>query len=169
MIAFDRVWSHLNPFFWASLMSTQYTTSSCLFHTFSLYQGRRGASKLIASESFCSLFIGSTGVKNTVCLLLKFCPPGINPDFTMECKLIAHPTMINVLEENLPEQRHCPVMKDRWDCVLNDLGELGGTRFLLAFCHSTLQHFIRPMLRSHKFVPKKIFTLQKFNGSIFLR
>ena len=25
----------------------------------------------------CSLFIGSTDVKNIVCLLLKFCPPGI--------------------------------------------------------------------------------------------
>ena len=28
---------------------------------------------------------------NTVCLLLKICPPGINPEFVMECKLIAHP------------------------------------------------------------------------------
>ena len=30
--------------------------------------------------------------KNTVCLLLNFCPPGINPEYMMECKLIAHPT-----------------------------------------------------------------------------
>ena len=31
-------------------------------------------------------------VKNTVCLsLLEFCPPGVNPEFVMECKLIAHP------------------------------------------------------------------------------
>ena len=30
-------------------------------------------------------------MKNTVCLLLKCCPPGINPEFMMECKLIAHP------------------------------------------------------------------------------
>ena len=29
--------------------------------------------------------------KNTVCLLLKFCPPGTNPELMMECKLIAHP------------------------------------------------------------------------------
>ena len=41
--------------------------------------------------SLCSLFKGSTDVKNTVCLLFKFCPPGINPEFLMECKLIAHP------------------------------------------------------------------------------
>ena len=34
---------------------------------------------------------GSTDVKNTLCLLLKFCPPGINPEFVMECKLIAYP------------------------------------------------------------------------------
>ena len=52
-------------------------------------------------------------------------------------------------------------MKDQWDCVLNDLGELGGKEFLvlmdqynmeifscfLAACHFTLPHFIRPMLR----------------------
>ena len=42
--------------------------------------------------SLCSLFIGSTDVKNTVCLLLKICPPGTNPEFVMECKLKAHPT-----------------------------------------------------------------------------
>ena len=30
--------------------------------------------------------------ENTVCLLLKFCSPGINPELMMECELIAHPT-----------------------------------------------------------------------------
>ena len=39
----------------------------------------------------CSLFIRPTDVKNTVCLLLNVCPPGINPEFMMECKLTAHP------------------------------------------------------------------------------
>ena len=61
------------------------------FHTFCLYQARRGAFKSISSGSLCSLFMGSTDVHNTVCLLLKICPPGINPEFTMECNLIAHP------------------------------------------------------------------------------
>ena len=42
--------------------------------------------------SLCSLSMGFTAVKTTVCLsLLEFCPPGINPEFVMECKLIAHP------------------------------------------------------------------------------
>ena len=36
--------------------------------------------------------VGSTGRKNTLCLLLKICPPGINPELMMECKLTAHPT-----------------------------------------------------------------------------
>ena len=45
--------------------------------------------RCILFGSLCSLFIGSTDVKNTVCLLLKFCPPGINPELMMECK---HPT-----------------------------------------------------------------------------
>ena len=63
--------------------------------------------------------------------------------------------MINVLEEIVPELIHCPVMKDQWDFVLNDLEELGGKEFLvvtdqynieivscclrlLPFCSSTL-------------------------------
>ena len=49
-------------------------------------------SKSIVSGSLCSLSIGSTGRKNLVCLLVKFCPPSINPELMMECKLIAHPT-----------------------------------------------------------------------------
>ena len=52
---------------------------------------RRGASRSILFGSLCSFFVGSTDMKNTVCLLLKFCPPDINPEFMMECKLIAHP------------------------------------------------------------------------------
>ena len=38
------------------------------------------------------LSTGSTNRKNTVCLLLKFWPPSINPELMMECKSIAHPT-----------------------------------------------------------------------------
>ena len=38
------------------------------------------------------LSMGSTSRKNTVCLLLKFWPPGINPELMMEWKLIANPT-----------------------------------------------------------------------------
>ena len=35
---------------------------------------------------------GFTAVKNTVCLsLLELCPPAVNPEFVMECKLTAHP------------------------------------------------------------------------------
>ena len=49
-------------------------------------------SRSIISGSLCSLFIGFTAVKNTVCLsLLEFCPPAINPEFVMECQLTAHP------------------------------------------------------------------------------
>ena len=52
-------------------------------------------------------------------------------------------------------------MKDQWDCVLNDLEELGGEEFLVltgqynieiflvasASCHLALPYIIRPMLR----------------------
>ena len=57
-----------------------------------MYCARRGAFKSISYGSLCSLFIGFTEEKNTVCLsLLKLCPPGINPEFVMECTLTAHP------------------------------------------------------------------------------
>ena len=44
------------------------------------------------TDLLCCLSMGFTAVKNTVCLSLpKFCPPGINPEFVMECNLVAHP------------------------------------------------------------------------------
>ena len=43
-------------------------------------------------SNLCALFIGSTDVKNTVCVLLKFCPPDANLEFVIDCKFIAHPT-----------------------------------------------------------------------------
>ena len=62
------------------------------FQLFCLYHARRRASRSMLFGSLCSLFIGSTDVKNTVCLSLpKFCPSGINSEFVMECKLIANP------------------------------------------------------------------------------
>ena len=67
----------------------------CFFHALCMSCARRGAPKSIVSGSLCSLSIGSTGRKNTVCLLLKICPPGINPELMMECKLIAHPISCN--------------------------------------------------------------------------
>ena len=68
------------------------------------------------SGSLCSLFIGSTDVKNTVCLLLKICPHGINPEFMMECKLIP-------------------------DCVLSDLEEFGDTKFLVLMDQYNIEIF----------------------------
>ena len=63
----------------------------CLFH-FCLYDARRGLVKSSSCGSLWSLSMGFTAVKNTVCLSLpKFCPPSINPEFMMECKLTAHP------------------------------------------------------------------------------
>ena len=80
------------PFFRARLISTQFSPFWCLFHALCMYCARCGASKSIVSGSLWFLYMGSTGRKNTVCLLLKFWPPGINPEWMMECKLIAHPT-----------------------------------------------------------------------------
>ena len=46
-------------------------------HFYCLYHARRSASNSILFGSLCSLFTGSTDVKNTACLLLQFCPVSI--------------------------------------------------------------------------------------------
>ena len=38
---------------------------------------------------------------------------------------------MNVLEEIVRNQIHCPAVKDQWDCVLNDLEKLEGKEFLV--------------------------------------
>ena len=80
-------------------MSTQYTVFWCFFHALCMNRARRGDPKSIFLGSLCSLSMGSTGRKNTVCLLLKICPPGINPELMMECKLTAHPTWLMYLKK----------------------------------------------------------------------
>ena len=88
-ILFDR--TSINPFRWASCISTQYTVSWCLYHFFCLYDARCGLVKSSSCGSLWSLFMRFTAVKNTVChSLLEFRPPAINPEFVMECKLTAH-------------------------------------------------------------------------------
>ena len=61
-------------------------------HASCMYCAWRGTLKSIVSGSLWFLFMGSTGRKNTVCLLLKIWPPSTNPELMMECKLIAHQT-----------------------------------------------------------------------------
>ena len=78
--------------------------------------------------SLCSLFIGSTDVKNTVCLWLKL-SSAINLEFLMECKLTAHPIWWMYSKKLCGIK--CPVVKDQYDCVLNDLEELGSEEFLV--------------------------------------
>ena len=75
----------------ASCKSTPYIVSWCLFHFFCLYDAKCRLVKLSSCGSLCSLFMGFTTVMKTIRLLLKFCPPAINPEFVMDCKLIAHP------------------------------------------------------------------------------
>ena len=60
--------------------------------TFAVYDARRGLVKSSSFGSWRFLCMGFTAVKNTVCLSLQeFCPPAINREFVMECKLTAHP------------------------------------------------------------------------------
>ena len=82
---------------------------------------------------------------------------------------------------NCSELIHRPAVQDQWDCVLNDLEEVGDKEFLVltsqynieifsyssSSCHDALPLFIRPMLRVHKFVPMIIFSSPEFNRPIF--
>ena len=64
-----------------------------------MYCARRGASKSIVSGSLRSLSKGSTARKNTVCLLLKIWPHGINPELMVESSLKGTSNVVNMMEE----------------------------------------------------------------------
>ena len=49
--------------------------------------------------------------------------------------------MINVLEEIVRNLSHCPVVKDLWDCVLDDLEELGDQEFLVLMNQYNIEIF----------------------------
>ena len=49
--------------------------------------------------------------------------------------------MINVLEEIIRELAHFPVVKGQWDCVLNDLEELGDKEFLVLSSQYNIEIF----------------------------
>ena len=94
------------------------------------YRARCGASKSILSRSLYSLFIRSTIVKNTVCLLIKFVLPVsiLNSWWSVSW---LHIRCEKCTRRNCSEFTHCPVMKDQWNSVLNDLEELGDKEFLV--------------------------------------
>ena len=71
-----------------SILCTPYPGAFSSF----LHDARRGLVKSSSCGSLWFWFMEFPAVENTVCLsLLQFCPPAINPEFVMECKLIAHP------------------------------------------------------------------------------
>ena len=65
--------------------------SNSFLHALCRYCARHGTFKSIFSGSLWLLSIGSISRKNTVCLLLEFWPPGINPELMIEWRLNAHP------------------------------------------------------------------------------
>ena len=109
-------------------MSTQYTVFWCFFHAFCWYHARRGASTSILFGSLCSLFIGSTGRKNTVCLLLNFFLPVSILNWWWNVNWL-HIRCDECTRRNCSELKHCPTVQDQWDCVLNDFEELGDKAF----------------------------------------
>ena len=89
--------------------------------------------------------------------------------------------MIKSTRRSGSESTHCPAVLDHWDCVLNDLEELGGNEFLvltdqysieifsccLHLLPSCFSYITRPTLRVLKFVPKIIFQSPEFDRAIF--
>ena len=70
-------------------------------------------------------------VKNTVCLsLLEFCPPAINPEFVMECKLTAHPIW-QLYSKKLFGITTLSCRVGSMGLRPNDLEELGNQEFLV--------------------------------------
>ena len=148
---------HLNLFYWASLMSPQWTVFWC----FSMLYACIVQDAVHSSRSYqdfllfvcCSNFLLLTSI--------------LNSQWSWNW---LHIRRVKCTRRNRLELIHCPAVLDQWDSVLNDLQELGDQEFLVlmdqynievffvfsVICHCTLPHFIRPMLRSHNIVPKII-------------
>ena len=115
-----------------------------VFSTFSaLYHARCGWVKSSLYGSLCSLSMGFTAVQNTVCLLAQ--------NFVLPVSILNWWWNVNWLHirydkctrRNRSELIHCPWMKDRWDCVLNDLEEeLGGKEFLVLVDRYNIETFL---------------------------
>ena len=171
MIVFDLVWWNLNLFCWASCISTQYTVSWCLLH-FSLLPCKKWCIQVNVIRIFV-FFVHRIHRRKEYSLSFA-------QIFVLPVSILNLWWSVNWLHircgkctrRNCWELTHCLVVKDQWDCVLNDLEELGDKEFLVLmdqynieifscflrpFCHSTLPLLIRPMSRNLKFVPKIIF------------
>ena len=164
------------------VMSTQYTVSWCLFH-FCLYNARRGWVKSSLYGSLWFLFVGFTAVKNTFCLsLLRILTSRYQSWVCDRVWTDCTSNMINVLEDIVRNWTPCHAVQDQWDCVLNDLEELGDEGFLVLTDQYSIEtfscclrllpscssiHFIRPILRVLKFIPMIIFQSPEFDRSIF--
>ena len=93
MIAFDRVCSNLNPVFRASskidLFHRILMSSSILF---ACTKQDAVQSKSIYMRIFLFFVHGiHRREEYRLSVAEKICPPATNPEFVMECKLIAHP------------------------------------------------------------------------------
>ena len=177
MMAFDRVWQNLNLFLRTRLMSIQYTAFWC----FSMLYECTVQDATLPNRSFhdacvlCSWDPQDPHAKTILYVCMYVAEPiRINPELKMECKLISHTSnVIDVLEDSVRNHDSSTVLKDQSDCVLNDLGELGGTDFswristiLKTFlvssssCHAALALFVRPMMTKHKMTLKITLILQ---------
>ena len=111
-------------------MSTQCTVFWSFFHL----------SLLVPCKTWCFqvnvIRIGSTDVKNTVCLLLKFCRPSINP-WNVNW---VHIRCDKCTRRNCSESMHCSWTEDR-DCVLIDFGELGDKKNLVLMDQHNIELF----------------------------
>ena len=82
-----------------------------------MYCAWRGSFRSIVSESLWFLSMGSTERKNTVCLLLKFCPPSINPELMNLAHFLC-----------LFRQRVAPICHmslQRWDSYCHQMSVFG--------------------------------------------
>ena len=167
MMTFDRVWWNFNSFFWEKFDIDPIHSVLIFLPCFMHVPYKTRCSQIDRLRILVFLIHRINGQKNTGCRLLKFCSSGINPELMMECKWW-HIQRDKCTWRNHPESRHCPVMKNQQDCVLNDLEELGDKKISLENQYNTeifscfllllswtLPLFIRSMLRIHKMTPSR--------------
>ena len=168
---------NFNPLRWASCISTPIHRILVSFHFFCLYHARRGLVKSSLYGPLSSLSMGFTAIENTVCLsCLKFVFPLSILNLWCSVNWLH---VVNVLEGNCPELTHCPGV-----CKINGIASWMSLKsseiknflswrvsttlksFLVASAslHLALPHFIRPILRVLKIVPKRIFLISRIQS-----
>ena len=133
-ILFGRIWI---LYVEQAVYRPQYTVSWCLFHVFLSYHAKTRCFQVNLMRIFVFLVRGMHRRKE---YRLSFVLPVsiLNSWWSVNWLHIRYDKSTR---KNCSELRHCPVVKEQWDSVLNDLEELGDKEFLVLMDQYNIEIF----------------------------